>query len=24
MQFNSYQDMPNSIAEEVIATRKGS
>jgi elongation factor G len=23
MQFNSYQDMPNSIAEEVIATRKG-
>ena len=24
MQFNSYQDMPNSFAEEVIATRKGS
>jgi len=24
MQFNSYQDMPNSIAEEVIATRKAS
>jgi elongation factor G len=24
MQFNSYNDMPNSIAEEVIATRKGS
>ena len=24
MQFNSYQDMPNSIAEEVIATRKPS
>ena len=23
MQFHSYQDMPNSIAEEVIATRKG-
>ena len=24
MQFNSYQDMPNSFAEEVIASRKGS
>jgi elongation factor G len=24
MQFDSYQDMPNSIAEEVIAARRGS